>query len=266
MTSSWVALDASTNPAARARDLRLARERFLQDPATVDGVRAPIVASWRRSAALGLDPARRAAPVELTEEEARATLAAHPLGPLTPLLERTLSPIAIDSEHVVAVTDADGLLLWLDGDPRVRLEAAEQMDFIPGARLSERLAGTNAIGTALVADHPLQVFASEHFCARSQWRPWAAAPVRDPVSGEILGTVDMTSRIEAVHPHTLGLVVTAAAMLEQALSAAAHAAGAAPPARRPPPAGPPPPRTPRWAPARSRSMRPSPCWPASPRS
>src|SRR4051794_41982300 len=102
MTSSWVALDASTNPAARARDLRLARERFLQDPATVDGVRAPIVASWRRSAALGLDPARRAAPVELTEEEARAPLAAHPLGPVTPLLEGALWPGPSGSGRVAA--------------------------------------------------------------------------------------------------------------------------------------------------------------------
>jgi hypothetical protein len=220
MTSSSVALDVAASPAARARDLRLARERFLQDPTAVEGVRPQIVASWRRSAALGVDPRRRESSAEISEEDARAALEAHPLGPLTALLERTLSPIATGSENVAAVTDADGLILWVAGDPSVRLEAAEQMGFIPGARLSERQAGTNAIGTALATDKPLQVFASEHFCERSQWWTCAAAPVRDPRSGEILGTVDLTSRIEAVHPHTLGLVVTAAAMLEQALLAA----------------------------------------------
>src|SRR3954469_24974436 len=112
MTGSWLALDVSTSRSARASELRLARERFLQDPAAVDRVRPQIVASWRRSAAHGIDPGRREVPMEISEEAARAALAVHPLGPLTSLLERTLAPIAIDSQSVAALTDADGLILW----------------------------------------------------------------------------------------------------------------------------------------------------------
>ena len=40
---------------------------------------------------------------------------------------------------------------------------ADSMNFTEGALRSENGAGTNAIGTALAADHALQVFATERF-------------------------------------------------------------------------------------------------------
>jgi transcriptional regulator of acetoin/glycerol metabolism len=40
---------------------------------------------------------------------------------------------------------------------------ADSMNFTEGALRSENGAGTNAIGTALAADHALRVFDTEHF-------------------------------------------------------------------------------------------------------
>jgi GAF domain-containing protein len=220
MRNPWLALNVSTNPTARARELRLARELFLEADDPPAHVRAPIADSWRRSAAAGLDPATRMAPIELAEDDAAELLQEHPLGRLAPLLRQAVGGIAVDAEHLIGLTDADGLLLSVDGDPRIRLEAAERVGFAAGARFSEPAAGTNAIGTALAAGHPVQVFACEHFCEHSQWWTCVAAPVRDPATGHILGTIDLTARMETAHPHSLGLVMTAAAMFESSLRAA----------------------------------------------
>jgi hypothetical protein len=228
----WIALDVSANPATRARELRLARDAFLQDAGSSMPIRAPILESWRRSAAAGLDAMRSTAPIELAEDDAVESLAEHPLGPLVPIVRRALAELSTESEHVMAITDADGLLLLVDGDPRARAEAAERMHFVAGARFSERAAGTNAIGTALAAEHAVQVFASEHFCDHSQWWTCVAAPIRDPASGELLGTVNLTSRMETVHPHSLALVSASALAAEATLAARSSLPAGAPPWRR----------------------------------
>ena len=58
------------------------------------------------------------------------------------------------------------------------------MNFAVGALWSEGGAGTNAIGTALAADHAVQVFAAEHFNEVVQAWTCAAAPVHDPDTGD----------------------------------------------------------------------------------
>jgi hypothetical protein len=217
MTNPWLALDVATNATLRARELRAARELFLDGEIAPFGVRAPIAASWQRSAEGGVDPTMRAAPVEVPADEAFELLREHPFGALAPLLSQSLGAVSRASDHLIAVSDADGLLLAVDGDDRIREEARARMGLVPGARFSETAAGTNAIGTSLAAGQAVQVFASEHFCEHSQWWTCAAAPIRDPTSGRLLGTVNLTAPMETVHPHSLALVAATATLLEMSL-------------------------------------------------
>src|ERR671919_191103 len=91
------------------------------------------------------------------------------------------------------------------------------MNFLEGARLSEAVDGTNGIGTALAADHPLQVFAFEHFNQRHHQWICSGAPVHDPVSGRIVGLIDLSSLWKLAHPRSLELVTAAARTMEQGL-------------------------------------------------
>ena len=84
------------------------------------------------------------------------------------------------------------------------------MNFAVGALWSESGAGTNAIGTALAADHAVQVFAAEHFNEVVQAWTCAAAPVHDPDTGEVLGVIDLTSKMSTVHPHSFAVAVATA--------------------------------------------------------
>jgi GAF domain len=218
----WLAIDAATPPRRRARELKRAWLRFLGNGA-LDAVRTPIADSWRRSSAAGVDPSgAHRAPVLADEDETSARWDVHPLAAAIPLIEDSLAAVADESEHLIVVSDADGLLLWIGGNARVRLAAADSMNFTEGALWSETGAGTNAIGTALAADHAVQVFAAEHFNEVVQAWTCAAAPVHDPDTGRLLGIVDLTGKMTTVHPHSLALASTTAKAVESQLRWAMH--------------------------------------------
>jgi signal transduction histidine kinase len=215
--SPWLAIDATTPPALRARELRRDWERFLSD-GEANGVRAPVADSWRRSRDAGVDPSgNRLAPSAADRGETSTRWDAHPLRTAAPLIRDCLAGIAAESEHLIVVSDAAGVLLQLEGDARVRSRAADSMNFTEGALWSEDGAGTNAIGTALAADHAVQIFATEHFIEVVQAWTCSAAPVHDPETGEVLGVIDLTGLERHVHPHSLAVAMTTARAVESQL-------------------------------------------------
>src|SRR5919201_3600780 len=153
MRNPWLAIDVSTNPSTRAWEARAARDEFLSDPQEAPDVRGPILDSWRRSLAAGLDPSGGGAPSVVTEAEAADQFISHPLGRLARILSDSVTSVAGDAEHLVLVSDRDGVVLWIDGDSRTRARAADELNLVAGSRWNEQSAGTNAIGIALAADH-----------------------------------------------------------------------------------------------------------------
>jgi signal transduction histidine kinase len=189
----------------------------------VGAVRSPIIQSWRRSRAAGVDPSPAYRPPVVADEEGTsARWEHHRLAGAAGLISDCLGAIAQDSGQLIVVSDADGLLLWIDGPPRVRLDAAESMNFIQGAMWSEAGAGTNAIGTAIAADHAVQVFAAEHFNEVVQEWTCAAAPVHDPDTGRLLGVIDLTGRRKTVRSHNMAVAMAAARSVEFYLRTLMH--------------------------------------------
>jgi hypothetical protein len=201
--------------------LQSVHERFVAgevDASYLSSSLRPVVAqSWQRSLAVGVDPdlaAANAADAVSAIERLRET---HPLAPALPVIRRLLVDDAVDSGVVVAVSAADGTLLWVEGDPEARRNA-EAMNFVPGADWSERGAGTNAPGTSLALDREVQILGSEHFSRIVQ--PWSctAAPVHDPATGALLGAIDLTGGTEVASPQTLALVRATACAVENHLA------------------------------------------------
>ncbi|MEV0253367.1 GAF domain-containing protein [Streptomyces sp. NPDC050732] len=225
MTDPWVALEPGTDPVERVRVLRRAHERFTDVGAISRPVRSVVAESWRRSARARVSPEATGAAVELTDGDLRAYRAEHPLAKVMPLFRELMGSFATDGEHLLAVCDAQGRLLWVEGHAVTR-QRAGRMNFVPGARWTESAMGTNAPGTAVAVDRPVQVFATEHFMRRVQ--PWtcAAAPVHDPRTGRLIGAVDITGGDGLAHPHSLAFVQAVARAAESHLALLAPPAGA----------------------------------------
>lgn len=143
--------------------------------------------SWLRARRAGIQPGRQArGPQPLS----------HPAGEPSimdalPITRMLLDPLLIDGQALLVLADAGGTVVWRGGG-RALLRRADVLGFEPGNSWSERVVGTNAIGTALATRGPVQVHAAEHFClAHHQWS-CAAAPVLDPRTLAPLGAIDLS--------------------------------------------------------------------------
>jgi hypothetical protein len=214
----WLALPDGDPGPVLARRLRAAHEALVTQVETPprDQVRAVVWDSWRRSLRSGVDPDGAPPPVDLLDDDLVAYRAAHPLAAVMPVIRRLLVADAEVDQMIVAVTDAAGRMLWVEGDSRLRDRAAG-VHFVEGASWSESTAGTNAPGTALALDHAVQIYGSEHY--RRPVQPWScsAAPVHDPLTGALLGAIDVTGGDHVASPHVLTLVRATAAAAESEL-------------------------------------------------
>jgi hypothetical protein len=210
-------MDVTTDPMVRSRLLRRVHEReFAGAAGSSPDVRELVRESWRRSLAAGVYPDQDGAPIRLTPSEVEEARARSPLGPAIGVIHSKLSTLDEDARHIVAIADADANLLWVTGDSDT-CEWGREMRFQEGAAWSESEVGTNAVGTALALDHPVQIFSAEHVVEAVH--PWtcSAAPIHDPGTGEVIGVVDLTAGLRTQHPHTLPVAALAALAAESAL-------------------------------------------------
>lgn len=237
MPSSWSSR-RDISPETSRLLIERAHEEFVggnpSDP-RVDHVRVLVQESWRRSRA-GLVGAEDLPPLELTDAELEAYRSAHPLAGAMDMIRKLLLPgdSASDAGVVVAVGDAQGRLLWVEGDHSIRALTGG-MGFVAGANWSEQFVGTSAPGIALALDRSVQIHGAEHYNRLVQ--PWSctAAPVHDPETRRILGVIDVTGGVDAVTPQAQLLVDATARAIEGELLVArlrARAAVTAPIATR----------------------------------
>lgn len=211
------AVPAGEDPVRYAQLLRRVRDATLAGDRPPATPRPVISDSWRRTIRFGVDPDQGkelAGQARMDEVEHRRHRSK--LDRVLPVLGGVLLPAAEDAGHIMVVVDADGVVLWRDG-PRAVQRNAEHLGFCPGANWGEASVGTNAIGTALVVRHAVQVYSAEHFVKSHHAWTCAAAPVHDPASGALLGVVDVSGAAATVHPSTLALVDAAARMAEREL-------------------------------------------------
>jgi hypothetical protein len=172
-----------------------------------------VLESWKRMVAQGMDPDRDRHCGLLPREEVDKRRESSGLSEVLPVVQEGLAAVAENDWHLMVVTDADGRVLWRSGS-RAGQRTADRFGMEEGCCLTEEAAGTNAVGTSLVARRPVQVTSAEHYAR--VFRSWfcTSAPLHDPRDGRLLGAVDVTGPAEQVHPATLALVSAVARVAE----------------------------------------------------
>lgn len=127
-----------------------------------------------------------------------------------------LHGIVVGTHYALVLTDKNGYIIETIGNNVVRNEA-NKIRFNLGSLWSEEAVGTNAIGTALEIDQPIQVIGEEHYCITHH--PWtcSATTIHDK-KGNIIGCLNMSGDSKQAHTHTLGIVVAAAYTIEKQIA------------------------------------------------
>jgi len=115
----------------------------------------------------------------------------------------------------IYLTDKVGIVLTIIGDRDI-IEDQTRVGIIVGSDLSEKSAGTNAMGTALYENCSIQASGEDHFITAFHIWTCSAAVIHNE-NGDIIGSLNLTGRRQLAHPHTLGLVVAAVKSIENQL-------------------------------------------------
>lgn len=161
-------------------------------------------ASWRRSERYGLDH-DEVTPVFTGSVDTGSLLYECASQVLTDLQS------AIANEPVsLMVADRDGLVLARLCSDAAILSSLDRVHLAPGFSYAERNAGTNGLGLSLADRAPTLVRAADHYCSELRGYTCAAAPVLDPVSGDLAGTINLTTWSDSASHLLLALAQTAA--------------------------------------------------------
>ncbi|KDR96422.1 PAS domain S-box-containing protein [Peptoclostridium litorale DSM 5388] len=171
-----------------------------------------ILDSWRRCEEYGVDRehgrGKRASEFDIKNIRDRNIQL---INVAIPIMKK-MYQVVKGSGFSVMLTDGNGYLLEAIGDEEI-MKKAQELNFVKGALWTEEAVGTNAIGTALQIDQPLQTIGNEHYCKNQHSWTCSAAPIHDD-EGNIIGCIDMSGECKKAHTHTLGMVITVAYSIE----------------------------------------------------
>ena len=169
------------------------------------GVRTSVLESWNRSLDRLHDPAGVRVHLAYEAQQLAEVRRRHPFHSIMPLLRSHLIEPAQEAGLLVALGDEQGRLLWVEGERAVR-NRAEAMGFLPGTDWSEDVMGTSAPGLALQSKSAVQISQAEHFSAEAHSWSCSAVPVTHPLTGQVLGIIDVTGGDDAVSSIVLPLL------------------------------------------------------------
>ncbi len=193
-----------------------AREAFMGRRRSTLKLTQAIASSWKRSRDLEIDVQRREAPLASEPELfRRKSHSAEFLRAAGPALNRT-SRLLSGSGSMIILTDSDGFIIEAGGDARV-IDAGRRNHLEVGGHWQEKHIGTNAIGTALIEKRPVEICGAEHFCQDVQRWACAAKPIYHPISGKLVGLIDLSGPVNNFNPQSLALAISVGHEIEATL-------------------------------------------------
>lgn len=207
-----------SNALLPAPQIRRARAQLIEHGETAyAGLEGCVSRSWQRSLSAGLSPTGRiSVPDNLNSQALQRLRSNHHelIRHSQPVMEYLAEQVRA-SQSMVVLSDHQGVLMHTLGEASF-LSRAERVALMCGASWSEAQRGTNAIGTAQAELVDVEIHGGEHFLERNGFLTCAAAPILS-ASGGLMGVLDVSGDSRTRQPHTMGLVSTAARMIENSL-------------------------------------------------
>lgn len=188
-------------------------ESFVNKKKTPKNIRPEILESWQRCRAMNVDfmagIGTRVSDKVLQEAlDKRKDL----MDVAKPIMEDVFE-IVKNTSYSVVLTDEKGLIIDLIVNKEME-EIHKTVNFSLGSLWDEESVGTNAIGTCIVLNKPLQIIGEEHYCIYHHVGTCSAAPIHNS-KGELIGCFNLTGTAEDMQAHTYGIAVLSAKSIEK---------------------------------------------------
>ncbi|MFH0787321.1 MAG: sigma 54-interacting transcriptional regulator [Pseudomonadota bacterium] len=181
-------------------------------------VRDEIIESWKRCRSFGLDPFASNIVRAVSQEEWEAVMANNKalIATARPFLHG-LYELIKSLEMVVFLTDKDGFILEALGEGDI-WKYCQSKNAVVGSSFHEKYCGTNAVSMAIRHNQPYQMIAEEHYLELVHVATCSAAPIHN-MNGKVISCLNITATNETtlMHPHTLGMIVAGAQVIENQL-------------------------------------------------
>jgi len=167
--------------------------------------------SWKRSRQYNIDASLNMAPA-FSENKVVDNIHLELRNAALPIIKASRE-ILDDNQLVMLLASAEGTIIEREGNARSLLQADSQQ-LIIDSNWAEHSIGTNALGTALSLNKPVQILAKEHYCEVVRIWGCAAVPIKDLRDGSVLGVLDTTGPENSFHSMNLGWVKSMASCIE----------------------------------------------------
>ncbi|MGW7686922.1 sigma-54-dependent Fis family transcriptional regulator [Kribbella sp. NPDC054772] len=179
--------------------------------------RTEIRFSWERSHASQVD-IDRPAPKYFDRIDRETTL----MRAARPVIDALSSELHNEPVCII-LTDAKGVVLDRRGGDPALLRRLDSVDLAPGFQYAESAVGTNGIGTALEVCGPIQIDGAEHYNGKLRMFSCAGAPITHPVTGGLLGVLDITTQARNANSILLSFAKLAARRIHERVVEEANA-------------------------------------------
>ncbi|CAN5305679.1 helix-turn-helix domain-containing protein [soil metagenome] len=176
-----------------------------------------IQASWQRSKMLRID-VEKVHPAFISHFNTETQLSRS----AAPVLLQLADELANEPVSII-LTDASGLVLQRLSPSIALTQALDAAGLAPGFNYSEQNVGTNGIGTALERRAPTVVDGREHYTEFLGGFSCAGAPIMHPITGALIGIIDLTSLATDSNRLLLAVAKSTATRIQQHLLSQANA-------------------------------------------
>jgi PAS domain S-box-containing protein len=204
------------DPAVHQRDLFLAWEEFVQTGQINRSIIPPYIAeSWERSKLKNVDPFNISSSAYLDEKEYKQLKIDYDylINISKPFME-TIYQSLEQSHYLVVLYNPGGYHLLAVGQ-RAEFELRERSAIREGLCFEEDAVGTCGFSLAKSLRKPIQIAGCEHYCTLFHYVVGSYAPIQDPIRGDLMGVIGITTGWRALpNPHTLGIAIAASTAIE----------------------------------------------------
>ncbi|GAA0711443.1 sigma-54-dependent Fis family transcriptional regulator [Paraclostridium ghonii] len=195
--------------------IKNAWEKFIKTDEVDLSVRKEIRDSWIRCKSYGVDYNNGSGSVKHNNIKNLIEKNRELISVSKPIMEGIYSMVC-DSGFAIILSDREGYIIQVIGDKEI-MNRANELNFLTGELWTENIVGTNAIGTALHLNKPIQTIGAEHYGKKQHSWTCSASPIYDE-DGNLIGCINMAGNYYDAHSHTLGIVTAAAKSIQNQLA------------------------------------------------